>query len=53
MMSPDGRPGLPNGEDLQQAYLQLPAGSPGLAVAQWYAGNLNGFITAVTTRYSW
>ena len=29
----------------------LPAGSPGLAVAQEYAGNLNGFISAVTTRY--
>ncbi len=46
-----GPPGLPDGENLQQAYLQLPAGSPGLAVAQEYAGNLNGFISAVTTRY--
>jgi hypothetical protein len=47
-----GPPGAgPYGENLQQQYLQLPAGSPGLAVAQEYAGNLNGFITAVTTRY--
>jgi hypothetical protein len=47
-----GPPGAgPDGENLQQAYLNLPAGSPGLAVAQEYAGNLNGFIAAVTTRY--
>ncbi len=47
-----GPPGAgPYGETLQQQYLTLPAGSPGLAVAQQYAGNLNGFMTAVTTRY--
>jgi len=47
-----GPPGSgPFGETLQQVYLNLPAGSPGLAVAQEYAGNLNGFIAAVTTRY--
>lgn len=33
------------------AYLALPAGSPGLAVAQQYIGNPNGFLFAVATRY--
>ena len=32
-------------------YLQLPAGSPGLAVAQQYVGNPAGFLTALATRY--
>ena len=32
-------------------YLQLPAGSPGLAVAQQYVGNPSGFLTALATRY--
>ena len=40
-----------HGENLQQQYLNLPAGSPGYEVAQEYAGNLDGFIAAVTTRY--
>ena len=34
-----------------QQYLQLPAGSPGLAVAQQYLGNPSGFLTALATRY--
>ena len=34
-----------------QQYLQLPAGSPGLAVAQQYVGNPSGFVTALATRY--
>ena len=29
----------------------MPAGSPGLAVAQQYAGNPSGFLTALATRY--
>jgi hypothetical protein len=32
-------------------YLELPAGSPGLAVAQQYVGNPSGFLYAVATRY--
>ena len=32
-------------------YLTLPAGSPGLAVAQQYVGNPSGFLTALATRY--
>jgi hypothetical protein len=32
-------------------YLALPAGSPGLAVAQQYIGNPEGFIYALMTRY--
>ena len=32
-------------------YLALPAGSPGLAVAQQYVGNPNGFVYALATRY--
>ncbi len=32
-------------------YLQLPAGSPGLAVAQQYEGNPSGFLYALATRY--
>ncbi len=34
-----------------QQYLQLPAGSPGLAVAQQYQGDPSGFLTALATRY--
>ena len=34
-----------------QQYLQLPAGSPGLAVAEQYVGNPSGFLTALATRY--
>jgi hypothetical protein len=44
----------PNGSDLEtqlQHYLALPAGSPGLAVAQQYVGNPNGFVYALATRY--
>ena len=44
----------PNGSDLEtqlQHYLALPPGSPGLAVAQQYAGNPNGFVYALATRY--
>lgn len=32
-------------------YLALPPGSPGLAVAQHYVGNPNGFVYALATRY--
>jgi Putative Ig domain/Bacterial Ig domain len=32
-------------------YLNLPAGSPGLAVAQQYVGNPTGFLNALATRY--
>ena len=38
-------------ESLLDQYLALPAGSPGLAVAQGYIGNPNGFVTALATRY--
>ncbi len=44
----------PNGSDSQTMlaqYLALPAGSPGLAVAQTYAGNPNGFVYALAHRY--
>ncbi len=44
----------PNGSDLETQldhYLALPAGSPGLAVAQRYVGNPNGFVYALATRY--
>jgi hypothetical protein len=34
-----------------QDYLQLPAGSPGLAVAEQYEDNPSGFLTALATRY--
>ncbi len=34
-----------------QLYQQLPAGSPGLAIAQQYVGNPSGFLTALATRY--
>ena len=38
-------------ETALQQYLQLPAGSPGLAVAEQYVGNPSGFVTALATRY--
>jgi hypothetical protein len=44
----------PDGSDAQPVldnYLALPAGSPGLAVAQQYVGNPNGFVYALATRY--
>ena len=44
----------PNGGDLDTQlshYLALPAGSPGLAIAQQYVGNPNGFVYALATRY--
>jgi hypothetical protein len=44
----------PNGGDVDtqlQHYLALPTGSPGLAVAQQYIGNPNGFVYALATRY--
>ena len=51
----DWGPLLGNGygtdETALQQYLQLPAGSPGLAVAQQYLGNPSGFLTALATRY--
>lgn len=44
--------GVPEGsEDPLTEYLSLPAGSPGLAVAQQYVGNPQGFIYALATRY--
>ena len=43
--------GFGNIETALQQYLQLPAGSPGLAVAQQYVGNPSGFLTALATRY--
>ena len=44
----------PNGGDLATQldhYLALPAGSPGLAVAQQHVGDPNGFVYALATRY--
>lgn len=44
----------PNGSDTQTMlaqYLALPARSPGLAVAQKYVGNPNGFVSALAHRY--
>jgi hypothetical protein len=44
----------PDGSDTQTMlaqYLALPAGSPGLAVAQKYVGNPNGFVYALAHRY--
>ena len=38
-------------ETVLQQYLQLPAGSPGLAVAEQYVGNPSGFLSALATRY--
>lgn len=44
----------PDGSDAQPVldnYLALPSGSPGLAVAQEYVGNPNGFVYALASRY--
>ena len=46
-----GPPDTPHQETLLDEYLSLPPGSPGLAVAQRYKGNPDGFLTAVATRY--
>jgi agarase len=44
--------GIPVGSvDPLNEYLALPPGSPGLAVAQQYVGNPQGFIYALATRY--
>jgi hypothetical protein len=45
--SPDWR----SGNTLLADYLALPAGSPGLAVAQQYTGNPSGFELALADRY--
>ena len=47
--APDAGPGFT--DTLLDTYLKLPAGSPGLAVAQQYEGNPNGFLSAVATQY--
>jgi hypothetical protein len=44
-------PNEDNDESLLDQYLALPAGSPGLAEAQQYVGNPDGFTTALATRY--
>ncbi|HLI75280.1 MAG TPA: Ig domain-containing protein [Acidimicrobiales bacterium] len=44
-----GPPNIP--DTLLDEYMRLPAGSPGLAVAQQYAGNPSGFLFALATRY--
>ncbi len=49
--TPPNADGASNFGTLLDAYLSLPAGSPGLAVAQQYAGNPNGFLFAAATRY--
>jgi hypothetical protein len=46
-----GPPDTTNNETLLQEYLDLPAGSPGLAVAQQYVGNPNGFVFALAQHY--
>ena len=46
-----GPPGSQNGQTLLQVYSNLPAGSPGLAVAQQYAGDPAGFLYTLATRY--
>jgi Putative Ig domain len=46
-----GPPDTPNNETVLQEYLDLPAGSPGLAVAEQYQGNPAGFLYALATRY--
>lgn len=43
--------GPPDSSVLLDQYLALPAGSPGLAVAEQYVGDPNGFLYAVATRY--
>jgi hypothetical protein len=44
-------PNIDNFNTQLQNYLALPAGSPGLAIAQQYTGNPDGFLTALATRY--
>jgi hypothetical protein len=44
-------PNEDNGQSLLNQYLALPAGSPGLAVAQQFIGNPNGFVYDLATRY--
>ena len=44
-------PNEDNDQSLLNQYLALPPGSPGLAVAQQYPGDPNGFATALATRY--
>ncbi len=44
-------PNEDNSLSLLDQYLALPAGSPGLAVAQQYVGDPNGFVYDLATRY--
>jgi Putative Ig domain len=44
-------PDIDNSNTELQDYLDLPAGSPGLAVAEQYIGNPDGFLTALATHY--
>ena len=44
-------PDITNENTELQDYLELPAGSPGLAVAQRYVGQPNEFVYALATRY--
>jgi Putative Ig domain/IPT/TIG domain len=44
-------PNEDNSQSLLNQYLELPAGSPGLAVAEQYPNDPNGFVTALATRY--
>jgi agarase len=44
-------PTISNENTELQDYLALPAGSPGLAVAQQYEGRPNAFLYALATRY--
>jgi hypothetical protein len=43
--------GLGTYQTALEQYLALPAGSPGLAVAEEYEGNPSGFLTALAQRY--
>ncbi len=43
--------GPPDSSVLLDQYLALPAGSPGLAVAEQYVGEPDQFLSAVATRY--
>ena len=44
-------PDIDNQNTELQDYLELPAGSPGLAVAQQYVGRPDAFLYALATRY--
>jgi hypothetical protein len=44
-------PDIENFNTELQDYLELPAGSPGLAVAQQYVGRPDQFLSALATRY--